>query len=392
MTDGQLLLLILWLVYITDCFVWYNRHSVVFVTWWGQKWRALTASPRFGLASGGISFLNPFPPFGRIFIAQALPLSMSPYHVVAFNSQSFGSTERPLQREMVLAIDDISAVEVKDNDLFLNGSPFCKFRNLLLARHLADFIKLLHTSSPSHRATLIDDFWRNRFDTPTASVEYDLFKATASGLQWLCNILFAFLYLLIPVIALYSGIVLMIIPAGIIMFVMAIPLTYEYFVAHRLMFPDLRSDRIVHSLKMALCPPVGIRSIDLLTEQALYKFDILSIAHLFLDKAACDNFCTSYVRDLRYPITIASANPLVGQTCQWQNETILRLASLVLPSVSPAIHRSTVPPPRQSPDCLSFCPRCLIQLASNDGDCPECSGVALVTFNSSGDISPKGNT
>ena len=390
MTDGQLLLLILWLVYITDCFVWYNRHTVVFITWWGRKWRALTASPRFGLASGGISLLNPFPPLGQIFIAQALPLSLSPDYVVAFNSQSFSSTERPLQNGTVLAIDELSEVEVRDNDLFLNGTPFCKFRNPLLARPVAELLKRLHTSSQSCRARLIDDFWQQRFDTMSASIEFQLFKATASGLQWLCILLFAFLYLLLPCIALYSGVVLMIIPAGIVMFVMAIPLTYEYFIAHRLMFPELRSDRIVHSLKMALCPPVAIRSIDLLTEQALYKFDVLSLAHLFLDKTGCDDFCASYVRDLRHPITIDSENPLVKQTCLWQNETILRLASRVLPSVISAISRSMAFPPRQSAECLSFCPRCLIQLATKDGTCPECSGVPLVPFNSIDDISLKG--
>ena len=392
LTDGQLLLLILWLVYITDCFVWYNRHTVVFVTWWGRKWKALTASPRFGLASGGISFLNPFPPLGRIIITQALPLSFSPDHVVAFNSKSFGSTERPVQNRMVLAMDEISEIEVRENNLLLNGIPFCKFRNHLLARQLADFMNRLHNSPPSCRATLIDGFWQQRFDAPAALAEFQLFRETVSGLQWLCILLFSFLYLLLPLIALYSGVVLMIIPAGIVMFVMAIPLTYEYFVAHRLIFPELRSDRIIHSLKMALCPPVAIRSIDLLTEQSLYKYDILSIAHLFLSKAGCDDFCASYVRDLLHPIAIDSENPLIRQTCQWQNETIVRLASLVLPSVASAIPRSLAFPPRQSSDCLSFCPRCLIQLATQNGTCPECSGVPLIPFISIGDLSLKGTT
>jgi hypothetical protein len=363
---------------------------VVFVTWWGRKWKALAASPRFGFASGGISLLNPFPPLGRIFIAQALPLSLSPDYVVAFNSQSFGSTERPLQNGMVLSMDEISEIEVIENNLLLNGTPFCKFRNPLLARQVADFVKRLHISPPSCRTILIDEFWLQRFNTPVAMAEFQLFKATTSGLQWLCILLFAFLYLLLPLIALYSGVVLMIIPAGIVMYVMAIPLTYEYFQAHRLIFPELRSDRIIHCLKMALCPPVGIRSIDLLTEQSLYKFDILSMAHLLLNKADCDEFCSAYVRDLRNPITIDSINPLVRQTCQWQNKTIMRLASLVLPSVASAINRTTALPQCQSADCLSFCPRCLIQLAIKDGTCPECNGVPLIPLNSIGEILIKG--
>jgi hypothetical protein len=291
---------------------------------------------------------------------------------------------------MVLAIDEISESEVRENNLFLNGTPFCKFRNHLLACQVADFLKRLRKSPPSCRTALIDDFWLERFNSMAALVEFQLFKATVSGLQWLCILLFAVLYLLFPMIALYSGVVLMIIPAGIVMFVMAIPLTYEFFVAHRLIFPEFRSDRIIHSLKMALCPPVAIRSIDVITEQSLYKFDILTIAHLFLDKADCDDFCAAYVRDLRHPIAIDFENPLVTQTCQWQNKTIIRLASLVLPSVASAIPRSTAFPPRQSADCLSFCPRCLIQLSTKDGTCPECSGVPLISFNSIGDISLKG--
>src|ERR1044071_695471 len=51
MTDGQTLLLILILVYLSDCLIWVKRESVAFVSVWGGRWRLTVPTSWLGNAN-----------------------------------------------------------------------------------------------------------------------------------------------------------------------------------------------------------------------------------------------------------------------------------------------------------------------------------------------------
>lgn len=90
-TDGQTLLLILALLYLTECLIWVKKHSIAFVSPWGRRWRVATPISWLGNANGAMLILNPLPPPGRIFLSHLLPISISPAGVCAFTSQTFPS-------------------------------------------------------------------------------------------------------------------------------------------------------------------------------------------------------------------------------------------------------------------------------------------------------------
>ena len=58
-TDGQTLLLILALLYLTECLIWVKKQSIAFVSPWGRRWRVATPISWLGNANGAMLILNP---------------------------------------------------------------------------------------------------------------------------------------------------------------------------------------------------------------------------------------------------------------------------------------------------------------------------------------------
>src|SRR6266542_6246636 len=85
MSDSELLLLVLGLIYLTECAGWLRRGSVGFLYW--RTWRLVHPGTIFGNARGGFTMANPLPPLGCAVIAHQWPVSLSPRGVLAFVAQ-----------------------------------------------------------------------------------------------------------------------------------------------------------------------------------------------------------------------------------------------------------------------------------------------------------------
>ncbi|MEI6847465.1 MAG: hypothetical protein WCK32_05425 [Chlorobiaceae bacterium] len=380
MTDGQILLLILWLIYFTDCFVWLNKHSVLFSSWWGQEWKTTTASANFGTASGGFGMLNPFPPLGWHCVSQVLPLSFSPDHIVVYNSQTITVAGRPAQRGTVLAYADIGDVETKDSELWINRKLFCKLYCHELALCIRDLLFQLCQASRDDRIGLIDSFWEQRLDAKIAQQKLDSMHTHLSSLRILCMIMFFYLFLIIPFLTTLYGLARTLIPVAVIMFMMTLPIIVQYIVAHRSLNIGIRSDRLANAFKMFLSPPVAVRANDLVMNKVIYQYDLLSLASFLLSSSIREQFFMLYLRDLKYPIRIDSEDPAVEQACRYQNNIILEIARRQLPEVASIVKSAFTPPQKESNDRLSYCPRCFVQLPVKDNDCPDCIGIGLRSF------------
>ena len=85
-SDGQTLLLILVLLYLTECLTWVKKQSVVFVSLPGRRWHLAAPISWLGNANGAMLILNPLTPPGRVFLSNLLPISISPSGVCAFTA------------------------------------------------------------------------------------------------------------------------------------------------------------------------------------------------------------------------------------------------------------------------------------------------------------------
>src|SRR6185503_10134802 len=163
MTDGQTLLLILILVYLSDCLIWVKRESVAFVSTWGGRWRLRVPPSWLGNSNGGILFLNPATP-GRIFLSHLLPISISPSGICAYNLQTLPSEARsPAQTGKFLPFNKIDTAATDGVYLVVNKGRFAKCATPRQAKTLAQLIRELVKASASKRERMVRAWMQKQF-------------------------------------------------------------------------------------------------------------------------------------------------------------------------------------------------------------------------------------
>src|SRR5215218_5593199 len=150
MSEGLTLLLILILLYLSECLIWVKRESVAFVSTWGSRWRLAVPPSWMGNANGGILFLNPLPPAGRVFLSHLSPVSISPSGICAFNIQTLPSEARsPYQSGEFLPFSKIKGSATDGAYLVLNNEKFTKCATSKQAQALAKLIGAMAKASTS---------------------------------------------------------------------------------------------------------------------------------------------------------------------------------------------------------------------------------------------------
>lgn len=382
MTDGQWLLLILSLIYLSDCYLWLDKHAVLFISWWGRGWRADAASPNLSSASAGPAVLNPLPPFGRFFVGRVLPVSISPGHIAAYNSQTPSRAGRPRQSGQVVAIDEIRRVESRDGALWINGARFCGCHHEAAAETLAQLIQTLSSTPAPERAEAIELHWARRLDAAAVRSEAAELEQKLWLLRDLCSLLFLCAYVVLPILSLRLGVNRVVIPGGLALLAISALVACLYYRLHRSIHPSSRADAIIQSVRMVLCPPIAIRAPDHLWRGAQLGRDPLALANALLPGPAGGEAASAMLRDLRRPLSLEIADPPLEEICAWQNETVLRVASKVIPELAETIRRLDDSPAPEGADQSAYCPRCLEQFSVQSETCPDCVGVRLESFGS----------
>ena len=77
MTHEETFLLVLILIYTSECFILVRRGALGVRSWWGGNSSISGPSSYFGNESAGLIVLNPLP-FGEVFLCNQIPFSISP--------------------------------------------------------------------------------------------------------------------------------------------------------------------------------------------------------------------------------------------------------------------------------------------------------------------------
>lgn len=375
MTDGQTLLLVLILVYLSDCLIWMKRESVAFVSSWGGRWRLTVPPSWLGNAKGGLLFLNPAPPAGRIFTSHLLPISISPSGICAYNLQTLPTEARsPAQTGQYLSFNQIKKAATDGVYLVVNDEKFAKCATSQQAKMLAGIIMELSKTATSKRERVVRAWLERQFALDQASLRLEEGKATVGAIQELSVILFLFLYVFAPVLMSVFGVLPLIIPVGVVMVILAVLTGIMFYRAHKRLFPGEGSERFEHLVKMILCPPVAIRAADLLTRNLLADYSPVVLASV-LAGAGEQQFVRAFVLDLQHPLKHEVVDETAEQTVRW---SVAAQLDLCLRFLKP---EELLAPSQREEGSISYCPRCRCQYVVSETDCPDCPGVELVAFN-----------
>ena len=244
-SDGQTLLFILVLLYLTECLVWVKKQSVAFVRASGRRRRLATPKSWLGNANGAMLFLSPLPPPGQIALSHLLPVSISPSGVCAFNSQVLPSGSRPAtQTGEFVSFRAISKAGSDGAYLVLNGEKFAKCATPKQAKALASVITSAAEAKAPRRESILRSWLAKHFDASAAEKLWRKAEEEIGSLQGLCTILFLFLFVAAPVLVTFFGLERLIIPVGAVMIALAVLIGVMFFQLHRKFYPAESQERL----------------------------------------------------------------------------------------------------------------------------------------------------
>ena len=380
MTDELILFSVLCMIYFSDCLLFVRNNTITFVLWFGKHWVHNSSGQLIRTAKGRVVLLNPFPPLGKVFCCRLMPLSISPKGVCSFNYQTLVHDEASEREAVYVLFNEIENIRADNRDLFINNERFCRLTDERMAIKLKDFMNRLHNTMEENREKIIIEFWKDQFDYDAMKKRFEQIKKKVSALRFLCNALFIYLFVIAPIIVLYFRLTNMLIPIAIGMLVLAIQIAISFFILHKKIFPDRAEERISNLIKMIMCPPVSIRACDLITANLLENYNPVAVGHLFLPPVEFKKYAERTLRNFKYPPVDYITGNCANEISIYQNQIVLRLASDYIRDVANIGEDLLYQPVPNDISVQSFCPRCLSQFTKEAGNCPDCPGLKLRTF------------
>jgi hypothetical protein len=380
MSEGQTLLLILILLYLTECLIWVKRESVAFVSRMGGRWRLTVPPSWLGNANGGILFLNPLPPAGRVFLSHLSPISISPSGICAYNLQTLPSEARsPGQTGHFLPFNKITRSTTDGVYLLVNDERFAKCATARQARTLAKLIGEMAKTSAAKRERLARNWISKQFAVDDAAARLREGNAIIKPMRALSLILFLFLFVVTPVLVSSFGLLRLITPVAAVMVMLAVLIGILFYRAHKQLFPAESSERFENLVKMILCPPVSIRAPDIITRNLLAEYSPIVVASL-LTGSNEQQFVRAFILDLQHPLKHEVSDETAEKTIAW---TAAEQLNICLDQVKAGDYlkpEDLLAPAQREGNSISYCPRCRCQFVVSAVECPDCPGVALVDF------------
>ena len=380
MSEGQTLLLILILLYLTECLIWVKRESVAFVSRMGGRWRLTVPPSWLGNANGGILFLNPLPPAGRVFLSHLSPISISPSGICAYNLQTLPSEARsPGQTGHFLPFNKITRSTTDGVYLLVNDERFAKCATARQATTLAKLIGEMAKASAAKRERLARNWISKQFAVDDAAVRLREGNAIIKPMRALSLILFLFLFVATPVLVRSFGLIRLITPVAAVMVMLAVLSGILFYRAHKQLFPAESSERFENLVKMILCPPVSIRAPDIITRNLLAEYSPIVVASL-LTGSNEQQFVRAFILDLQHPLKHEVSDETAEKTIAW---TAAEQLNICLDQVKAGDYlkpEDLLAPAQREGNSISYCPRCRCQFVVSAVECPDCPGVALVDF------------
>lgn len=378
-SEGQTLLLILILVYLSDCLIWVKRESVAFVAPWG-RWRLTVPPSWLGNAHGGLLLLNPLPPSGQVFLSHLSPISISPAGVCAYNLQTLPSEARsPSQTGRFLPFNKITSASTDGAYLLVNNEKFAKCATTKQARTLATLIGELTKASTNKREQITRAWIAKQFAVDEAVVRLDQGNEIIKPIRELSVILFLFLFVVTPILVSTFGLMRLIIPVAVVMVILAVQIGILFYRAHKKLFPGDGSERLESLVKMILCPPVSIRAADILTRHLLAEYSPIVLANI-LTGSGERQFVRAFILDLKHPLKDEVSDENASKTIHWIAGEQLNICMEQVNRGRYLKPEELQAPSQREENSISYCPRCRCQFVVSEVECPDCPGVALVAF------------
>ena len=382
MGELESLLVVLALIYLSECLVWVGRGAVAFASWTGKRFRPRFPGSVMGNTRGGFLFSKPLPPLGIVLLNQPFPVSISSATVFACSSTCLNSIGRPEQTARLLRLDDLRDITTVGRELRVNGALLLKAISPFTARHIAGVLNRLHKLPEPDRAAAVRTVIEDSLDADAVSKRFDEYRARSRRLRVLSNVLFVYLFLLVPPLLWQFGFGKFGLGLLAGMLAQSAVIAVLFRRAHATLYPGADEERFKPFLTMMLAPPAAIRAADILARHLVENAHPLAVARALSSPETFRRLSRQVLIDLRHPLLpVCPTRDALAAETEEQFRTMMHAAvsAFVRKSGLNPDELTAAPQPAESGN-QSYCPRCGAQFLMIEGVCRDCGDRPLEPF------------
>ena len=387
MTPGQVFLLVLFLLYLSDCFLLVPRRGFALLSVFRRgKWRVALPSEALGNDRGGLVMTMPFPPLGRAFTVGRWPISLSTKGFTGVVTSCPNPGVRPPLLSEFVSWDALKEVGWDGRILLVNGSRYLKLASPQVASEYSRLLFLLARMPEGERVEAIGKWCRRELSARRVSRRLSIFERATAGLRQTCNLLFFTAFVFVPVTYWRFGAELPFLVALAFGGVLMLWIGIDFWCLHRRLFPEQRAERLQLWLLVGFMPQYSIRAVDELSKGFLGNAHPLAVAEAVLEDDRFLRFRDDVVRDLECPVPQIFLEEVAGEAFGVADEFREKFERpAVRELVSRRLARGVETVPAQ--DSLEngsrlFCPRCLMPYEEGGAECLDCGGVKTLPVGS----------
>ncbi len=385
MSDLQALYLILAAIYLIQCIIWVPEDSICFRKNLRGEWRVSSGWLHIGAWGLRGVLADPLPPLHGLPVCDRLPLAVFPGGVLPLPRTSLRSAARTGATATFLRFDELEKIHARGKELLTGSKLLCKLPTAGMARHAAELLEKLRGKKENKRAVALEAGFARILDAEEIRARLNDWRARTALLRQICSILFVYLFLLVPVVVTFRGL-LSTWPwlLGLLVAQMAV-IAWLFRRAHRALFPEDKEARWTATLTILLSPPVAIRANDILLRELFSLRHPLAVAWILCSEKYFREMASRALRELHFPLpsAVTPGTPAL-EAEDWNRAALLRSVERFVAASGTPPEALLGPPARESDLCLSYCPRCWNQYRFADGACPDCGGIEVHSFSDAG--------
>lgn len=379
MTDGETLLLVFTLLYLSDCLLWVNQSAFAIVSFQSRRFFVRRAAVQFAALRGGFAVLNPFPPFGTVFIGQAWPISVSKEGIAPYSRENPnpGPVVLPAPKSQFIRWDQVERISADEKKIRINRKVFAIAATRALARHAVLELIRLHGLPAEEREAVIRKWVKRGLRTRHVERRAKVFRKAAGTLRFLCIVLFVMAFLVAPPAYWYWRDHPRFFFILIAIWLLMLQICVEFILLHRRFYPALGLERWQHFFLAIVLPQYAIRSVDVLSKGFLAEFHPVAIAQALATPEESGRLTAAVWRDARHPIPDEDTGP-AAETAAWFHENAL------VPALEAAFGDSELANAVErdqkamaESEYTASCPRCLTPYDSVQSICEDCGGIPV---------------
>jgi hypothetical protein len=371
MNEVQVLFLVLAGVYLLQCIGWAPLDSEVLRIGWRFRAKLLPHGLRMRFGQHKLFFLNPFSPLAGAIVCELFPSVRTSKEESLAESNSSKPDEVTGRRTLRLSGQEKQKIQSTGKEVRSGGHLLFIAHSEAYASVLAGILDHVRKRSAQDRDRAFEREFEKMFDTKKVAQRLEEYWAHTVFLRTACVLLFAFLFLIAPVLVRLRGLE-RVWPVLLAYLIWSLAwIGWSFLRAHRALYPEQKDGRWQQVMVLALSPFSAIRANDVLLRDLFCAFHPDAVGYVLLSK---DEARVQAERNLRHSMF----------RMDWHftssDAPMLRALQAFLMKVGMPPGDLLNAPQRESENCQTYCPLCLAQFVLAEGECPDCGDVQLKKF------------